>query len=149
VDGLDTLTQPIPAGVIGPTSGKLTFNTVLRHGDGDLEKFGTTNPMLFEILFNSSNRIYAISTNNNSLSLYTVVGGVVSIGLYDMAGIVAGQLYAIEIEYTDTQCTMSVDGAVVVTVTPGAGIDFGANIPNAIWLGSRSTGSQQYDAVFS
>ena len=148
VDGLDTCTQPIPAGVLGPTSGSIKFYWTPRHGAGDFEKFGNTDEFIAHIYNNANNEIWLYNTGAGTTTMRLEIGGVATSGNY-ASTVVAGTRYFCEIRYTSTQCLFFIDNAIKITVTPGAGIDFGANIPNIIYMGSKQTGAKQSDAVFT
>ena len=68
---------------------------------------------------------------------------------WDASGVTAGTTYLVEIEYNSTQITVGCDGIVRMTVTYTGGIDWGANIPDTIYIGQNASGVSQGDAVFS
>ena len=151
VDGRDTLTQTIPAGALGATNGKIAFYWTPRHGGGDMEKFGSVNPVAGLAYKNATNFIRLLSVDNNRMRISVNIGGVNTDGAdWTPAGaLVAGTKYLVELEYNSVAFTFSIDGAVVDTATPVAGIDFGANIPDTFYAGSNQTGVSTGDAVFS
>ena len=151
VDGYDTLTQTIPTGYLGATEGKVAFKWTPRHDDGDFGKFGNLGEYVTLIYKDSDNRIYLRSTTAAALKLSIEVVNVTTDGsAIDVTGLITpGQTYLIEIEYTPTKCTWSLDGVLKDTITPGAGIDFGANIPDTFYAGTQQTGAFQQDCVIS
>ena len=151
VDGLDTLTQPIPAGSLGATSGKVRFDWTPRHGAGDFEKFGNAANRICNVYKDAANEFFIFTSGNTDLRLTIDVAGVTRNGsIIDMTGIIAADTkYLVEIEYNATEITWSIDGIAQSTDTPPAGIDFGANIPDIFYGGSRYTGLNQSDGVFS
>jgi hypothetical protein len=88
------------------------------------------------------------STTTNTLRLQTIIGGVSTFQQATDPGIVAGTQYTMRVEYTATDCRLYIDNVLTITTTPGAGIDFGANIPNMFYAGSNNAGEGQLDAVF-
>ena len=151
VDGLDTLTQTIPAGALSATNGKIAFYYTPRHSSGDWEKFGNNNEYVCLAWYDAENRIYLRTITATNAQLSIEVGNVLTDGTsIDMTGLVdAGTKYLIEIEYSSTQITWSLDGAVISTITPAGGIDFGAKIPSTFFAGTNQSGVFQSDAVFS
>ncbi|MFC2055650.1 hypothetical protein ACFLV7_15340 [Chloroflexota bacterium] len=148
VDGLDSCTVDI-TGELGATSGKVRFNWTPRHGEGDFEKFGISNPYIIQVRYGNDDEFIFWRSTNTQLDFNFDVGGVTDTDNWSPSGeIVAGTKYLIEIEYNSTQCTVSVDGTVKMTVTPAGGIDFGANIPTTVYFHHRNNISQA-DAVFS
>jgi len=149
VDGLDTLTQDI-TGKLGATSGKIRFNYTPRHDAADVAKLGMSSPQIMTISYNTDNYIYAWWSATNTVTFRMRVGGTSYNQTWDATGaIVAGTTYLVEIEYNSTQATLSVDRVVKATVTPGPGIDFGANIPDTFRAGTNISGVNQGDAVFT
>ena len=149
VGGLSTLIEPIPAGKLKAMKGKIRFLWTPRHGDGDYEKFGSSDPKICTVWYDGENRMIFDTTTNINARLTFEVNNVLTIGDWATPGFVAGTKYLVEIEYNSTQCTVSIDGAVVITVTPVGGIDFGAKIPNIFYAGTYQTGVGVGDAVFS
>ena len=78
-----------------------------------------------------------------------IIGGVSTGSTWNTTGIVAGAEYLVEIEYNPVSVTLKIDGVLKSTQTPGTGIDFGANILDTFYAGTRDGGSGQNDAVFS
>ncbi len=149
VDGRDTLTQPIPAGSLGESSGKIRFNWTPRHNAADAIAFGNVLPNIAMLWDASTNYIRVRWSAANTIQLTVFIGGANS-AVWDATGlIVAGTAYLIEIEYNATQCTLTVDGTLRITVTPGAGVNFVAGIPDTAYWGSSNVGVNQVDAVFS
>ncbi len=148
IDGLDTLVQPIPAGKLGAQKGKVRFKWTPRHNDGDWEKYGNIDGTVCHIYNDGNNyiRFHVISNANTRIRLE--VGGVTTDAGWNAAGVTAGTTYLVEIKYNASQCTLSIDGVVVATATPGAGIDFTGNIPDTAYFGSQQAGTDQIDAVF-
>ena len=150
VGGLSTLDQPIPAGKLGARKGKAWFNWTPRHGAGDLEKFGVSNPRICEIYNDNNNYLRLFMETDTNIRFTVKVGGVTTNANWNSTGLIdAGTIYLIEVEYNATQATFSVDGVVRSTSTPGAGIDFGANIPDTAYWGNNNSGGAIGDAVFS
>jgi hypothetical protein len=149
VDGDDTLVvNPIPI-ALGATSGKIVLNWTPRHDAANLANFGITAPNIGHAYYgaNDSFRAYCI---NNVITLWINIGGVSTTNTWDCTGaIVADTTYEVAFEYNASQITFSVDGSVKITVAPGTGIDFGTNIPNVFYAGTRNNGDRQADAVFS
>lgn len=150
VDGLDVCSVDI-SGILGATSGKVRFNWTPRHGDGDWEKWwdGDYYVTVFQIRKDGSNIISLQSTSNTALSFACECGGVLDATGYDGAGLMAGTTYLVEVEYNSTDCTLKIDGVLKATSSPAGGIDFGANIPDTVYLGQAPVGNRQGDAVFS
>ena len=147
VDGLDTLTQPIPAGALGATNGKIAFYYTPRHSSGDYEKFGHNNPRMFTVK-GTSNYIDVYFNTNFNATLRTFIGAENTNDSQAVA-LTAGTKHLIEIEYNATQCILYVDGVVKITITPASGINFGADIPSTFYGGSDFSGTTQGDAIFS
>ena len=152
VGGMDTCTIDI-TGLLGATSGTIRFKWTPRHGDGDFEKFWVSSYVAFFFAYkNYENRFLFYSDSNDVLKFHiTSDGGGLSSDTdsWDAAGITAGTTYLVEIHYTNTQCTLSIDGVVVLTAAPGGGIDFGSNIPHTAYMGTDSSNIRQGDSVFS
>jgi len=150
VDGLDTLTQTIPAGSLGATSGKIRFKWRPRHGNSDLAKFGVSSPRLFEVAKDANNFIELRAISNTSVRMTIKVGGTGTdgSGINVSSDVSADTEYLIEVEYSATRITWSLDSVVKDTITPGAGIDFGANIPDTFYSGSDRSSINQSDAVY-
>lgn len=149
VDGLDGCSVDI-TGELGATSGKVRFDWTPRHGDGDFEKFGSSNPRVITLYNNNNNNIVLRSDNNDAIILYiNVGGGGTQNNFWTALGVTAGITYLVEIEYNATQVTASFDGTVRITVVYPGGIDFGANIPDTAYIGHNETNTEHFDAVFS
>jgi hypothetical protein len=149
IDGGDVGYIDIPEGLLGPTEGSVEFKFNLRHGEGDFEKFGIDNPMIADIYKDVNNRIYFIAVTDSILRLYSVVGGVSSNTSWTPTGELSIDTeYQGRIDWTATDCKLYVDNVLKITVTPGAGIDFGVNVPDKIYLGSKYDGTHQIDASF-
>jgi hypothetical protein len=146
VDGLDTLTQPITG--LTATSGKIRFKWTPRHDIADANKFGISSPYLFDAYKDANNRIYIYRESATNIRFRFLVGGVTTTGSVNPS-FVAGTEYLYEIEYSATQATLSVDGAVISTIAPVAGIDFGVSVPDTIYLGTHSNTLSQIDAIFT
>jgi hypothetical protein len=97
----------------------------------------------------ANNRIISYMSSTNQMTFFISVAGAATFDTLSTASITAGTEYLVEIEYSATQATLSIDGAIVKTLTPVAGIDFGANIPDTFYAGSENDGTLQNDAVFS
>ena len=149
VDGLDTLTQTIPAGALGATNGKIAFYWTPRHGHGNWEKFGNQNANMFTVYKDASNFIDCYFNTDTGARLRCLVGGVSDNPAWDTTGLSAGTKYLVEIEYNATVCTLKIDGVLKATATPLGGINYGANIPDTFYAGSTPAGVAQGDAVFS
>ena len=146
VDGRDTLTQPIPAGSLGATSGKIRFKWRPRHDSADINSFGITNTHIFQAYNDGTNyiRVYA-TASNVTLDVRTTAGGSQT-NNWSGHALVADTEYLVEIEYTSTQCTLSFDGDIKATVTTP--IDFLSAIPDTLYVGTRNDGGFSIDAVF-
>ena len=152
IDGYDNApVNPIPV-VLGATSGRVVFGCYSRHGSNN-QVFGQSgNIETYGLLYNNANNYIEFYVDNDSANIYfeITVGGVLT---QDNAVARAGlfgidTLFIAEFEYSATQCILRIDGVDIVTLVPGAGIDFGANIPDQFWAGSNTTGIQQADSVF-
>ena len=150
VDGYDICSQPIPAGILGPTAGHIKWKVRPRHAQGALESFGVTNPIMAAFYFDINNQIYLQSSNDDNLRLYVVVGGISTNNAIAASNLVADQEYLFEIKYNATDAILKIDGVTTITVTPGAGINFGANIPNSAYWGKGLPAAtiNQHDDVF-
>lgn len=148
VDGRDVLSQPIPEGSLGATSGKIRFRWTPRHSSADAVKFGESAPRICDIRKNANNFIVLYWSGANTIQLYTnVAGGGDMFEAWDATGaIVAGTEYLVEIEYSSTEVKWSLDGVVKATETRA--VDFGANILDVFNAGTRSTGTGQADSTF-
>ena len=153
VDGLDACTVDI-TGKLGAKSGKVRFKWTPRHGDGDFNKFteGTVLQNLsIASIYKDNNNYIAFAQDSNTQLICTMncVAGGAEADTWVATGITAGTTYLIEIEYNSTTCTVSFDGTIQMTITYTGGIDFGANIPDAAYMGGNATGVRISDAVFS
>ena len=152
-DGLDTMTQTIAEGELGAKAGKIRCKWTPRHSAGIMkDDFGVSQPYIFRALKDGSNEIFVYWTADTTIRATFEVGGVTTSD--DWAGIGAGDIaagteYLMEVEYNASRFTLKVDGSVKATGIPGAGIDFGANIPDTIYWGTDATGINQSDAVFT
>lgn len=151
VDGRDTCTQPIPAGKLGATSGKIRFNWTPRRGDGNFEGNGVTDPVVFYARKDVSNFFYVECPNDNEIRISANMagGGTEISNPWNASGVTAGTTYLIEIEYNDTQFTVSFDETIRITLAYTGGIDFGVNIPDVAYIGQNNSGAKQFGAVFS
>ena len=146
VDGLDTLTQPIPAGSLGATSGKIRFKWRPRHDGADLRKFGETVPYVAMFSGDANDYIRLRFASDNTLSMDVVQGGTPSSSTWNATGAIAADTeYLMEIEYSPTECVLSVDSIARITVTTA--ISFSPAPANA-YFGQHSGGTSQIDAVF-
>ena len=145
VSGRSTLTQAIST--ITATSGKVSFNCTPRRSSSQFEIY---NPIAFlcYLYKDANNFIQVHSESNTALRLDSKIGGVDGNSAnYDASALFAvNTTYLIEIEYSATEITFSVDGDVKITITRS--VDFGANIPDVFHAGSDSDGIYQIDAVF-
>ena len=147
VDGLDTLTQTIPAGALGATNGKIAFYYTPRHNAADVKKYGIAAPYLARFA-GGANYIEVYWSNVNILTLaFNDGGGIHSTNYNAIGAIVAGTKYLIEIEYAPTNMTLSIDGVVQGTITTA--IDFGATVPSTAHIGNAHVTGFNGDAVFS
>ena len=149
VDGRDTLVQPITT--LTATRGCVRFRYTPRHSAADAVKFGTTGSaaLLLTAFGDADNYSQLYWSAANTLLLNVKSAGVLTSSTWDATGaIVAGTTYGLEVEYSATQCTLKVNGTTRITVTPGAGINFGT-IPGTIYWGTGNTGSSQADATFA
>ena len=106
--------------------------------------------MIAEFYNNGTNYIQMLYANNTTIRVTFRVAGAVTDEAWTCGGaILAGVTYTVDIKYNATQFTLSIDGLVVDTGTPVAGIDFGANIPNTANMGHNQAGTNQSDVVFS
>jgi len=146
VDGLDTLTQTITG--LGATSGKIRFKWRPRHDAADMLKFNSGTPFIFKVWKTSdSNRIQIYATGTNEITFLLTIGGANSSDTWSTAGqIISDTEYLVEVEYSASQITLSIDGVVKSTITTA--IDFGANIPDELFCGANNNGTTQSDAVF-
>ena len=148
VDGYDNAQQPIPVGFLSSTFGWIRWRGRPRHADGNYQAFQeAATPFMAWFSAPIANYITVDFSAVNTIRL-EVNDGAVSNGLAVAPGLVADTEYLFEILYTGAQITFSIDGVVLITVTPGGGIDFGADIPTAAWWGSRATNDYQADMVF-
>ena len=147
VDGYDTLTQPIPEGKLGATSGEVRFKWTPRHGAGDARKFAITEVWIAKIYKNNDGYIDMYWARDSNISLRIKEGGVLSSNTWAYASIVAGTTYIVTLKYTATQITMAIDGVIKATITTP--IDFGANIPDMAYWGIGNWGIYQADATFA
>ena len=146
VDGLDTLTQPIVAGSIATTSGKIRMNYIPRHDAADVAKFGETTPYILDAYGDADDyiRLYWSAANTITL-LYQSDGGGEQSDTWDATGAIAADTtYLIEIEYSSTQMTLSVDGAVKITIA--AAVSFGT-VPATFYAMTKQDGLNIGDAV--
>ena len=150
VDGLDTLSQTIPAGALGATNGKIAFYYTPRHNAADAVKFGVTgnNPYIFMARYiNTSNYIVMRWALANTITCGFNDNGGEHTSNWDATGaIVAGTKYLIEVEWNPAQMTFSVDGAVKITIVEP--VSFGT-VPTVFYCGTTNSGDRTGDAVFS
>lgn len=149
VDGRDAAPQPIPAGAIGATSGHIKWKMTPRHGNGDLLKFGVTTAQILTAWFGAVDYIYLWCSSNTNITLNFVVGAASTVGNWTPTNLAAGVEQTWEIVYNAIQAELIVDGVVQITLIPGAGIDWGANIPTTMHWGTRQVSDRQADVVFS
>lgn len=98
---------------------------------------------------NGTNYFQLVANANNSLRLDTMVAGVNTSAAWNCTGlIVAGTTYAMEARYAGGKAILRVNGVMRITLSPGAGINFGANIPNTMYWGASLGGARQMDATF-
>ena len=148
MDGYDN--APAVIDTITATSGRIRFGCIPRHGDGDFEKFGSPNPVVALAWFDANNLIWVYANTNTQWTGEIIVGGVATAAVWNPAGgITAANLDSLEFEYSAVQCIIRVNDVDRFTLIPGAGIDFGASIPNAFYPGSNSAGAAQFDAVYT
>jgi hypothetical protein len=149
VSGLSTLVQPVPVAKLGATSGIIRLNWTPRHSAGDFERFGNLNPVICVIWNSATDYISLQCETNDNIRLTVVVAGVATTNDWVATGlIVAGTTYLIEILYDATQITALFDTIIRNTAIPGAGIDFGVNIPTTAYWGHEPTGTLQVDSTF-
>jgi hypothetical protein len=150
VDGYDKCYKSI-ASKLKSTSGRVRFNYRPRHDAIDQKLFGvgSDTPYVCSIYNGTNNRIRLTWSTLQDLKLQITVGGVSSEDRWDVSSILAHTTYLLEVEYSSIDVTLKVDGVVRISVTPGAGIDFGAAIPHTVYLGTSRDSSRQADAVFS
>jgi len=140
IDGGDTGTKDI-TGKLGAKAGKVRFKWIPRHGYNNFENFGANDPGIIRIHYDSDNSVKLYHKSDTRIRLdLNVAGAGIEDDFWSGSTIVAGTTYLIEVEYTSTQCIVSFDGVVKITITYTGGINFGANIPNTVTLGK--------DAVF-
>lgn len=145
VDGLDSCTQPIPAGILTPTSGWIKFKYTPRHDAADVSKLGVAIPNVARIRFDGTRYIHLFFAAANILRFIFDDGGGAHQADWNPATLNAGTEYLIEIKYNASEMILKVDGVIRITITQP--INFTA-IPTTTWWGTNQGGSNQADAVF-
>ena len=148
VDGNDSLTQPIPAGKLKATSGKVKASVIMRHSLADVVKFGNLYSAILAIYQGTTGArlqfFLSVDLNTCYLEHYNGISWVsvqVNIAGYLSAGVTT----IVELSYTSERAMLKLNGNLVATlVTP---IDFGGS-PTTMYLGVMVTGIYQADAVF-
>ena len=147
VTGLDRCVRDI-TGKLGAKQGKVILNWTPRHGDGNFTMFNSADPYICVIYKDSQNFITLYHDSNNSIRTYTRVANDSKIDTWT-ASITAGSTYLLEIEYGGTEITVTIAGTKRLTTTYSGGVDFGANIPDTVYIGHYIDYKKQCDAVFS
>ena len=150
IDGRDAAPQPVPAGRLRATKGRIRFRGTPRHAAALLTSFAEgTDAYLCEAIGDVNNRIELYATAANNLRLRMTSGGVATASNWNCIGaLVAAVTYGWEIRYNGTSAILMVDGVIVVTVTPAAGNNLQPAPVNVYW-GSDSNGHNQADLTFA
>jgi hypothetical protein len=149
VDGKDTLTQPIPAGILTATKGRIKFKFTPRHSSADVAKFGNaTDSRIVSIASNDFSQYVIVKfTTANNLTLSVASAGGNIGGTSDITSVfVAGSTYTVEIVYSSSKLDVLVDG--VSRCSASGLINFSLGLTSA-YFGSSSSVALQSDAVFS
>lgn len=145
VDGRDTLTQPIPAGMLGATSGWIKWKYIPRHDTADADNFGWNNPRMAVFWFDGTHYIQVLHIAAASLRLLFNDGGGLHQANWGPATLNVGTEYSLEIKYNAAQMEFIVDGVTQITIV--APPNFGAGIPTTAWWVSGELGIYQVDSV--
>ena len=150
VDGRDAALQPVPAGRLKSTKGRIRFKGTPRHPASVLTSFAEgTDVYLCEAIGDVNNRIELYATAANNLRLRMTSGGVATVGNWNCIGALAAAVtYGWEIRYNGTSAVLMVNGVVVITVTPAAGNNLQPE-PVTVYWGSDSNGHNQADLTFA
>jgi len=151
VDGMDVGDANVPAGYFSATFGWFRWGIANRHGDTEIALFGNATPVEALAYFDANNYVLVDWAAADTMRLTVVVGGVNTTANWATGGayFVPDVKSVAEARWTSGNCVLIVDGATVITVTPGAGINFGASTPNVVYYGGDENALQQVDAVFS
>jgi hypothetical protein len=150
IDGRDTCTQPITGW--GATRGAAEWRWTPRHDAADLVAFDESGDRAYlcEAEYDGNNRLAVYASAANTITLEVIVGAMSNVQTWDCTGAIeAGITYKMRIEYDSASARLYVDDVLRVTNTPGAGIGFGASIPNVMNWGSNYLGASQGDAAFN
>jgi hypothetical protein len=149
VDGRDACSQPIPAGILSDISGHIKWIHRPRHEDADALDYGSVGPTFAQFRFDGSNYIWIYWNAGSQVQMRFVLGGVTTNVNWNTGGYFTVDAdHILEVKYDDTECLFIVDGVTRITVTPGGGINWGANIPNVAYWGIQSPIRYQIDAIF-
>lgn len=148
IDGVDKLTQATPAGKISATNGTIRWKYTPRHSAATVALFGNATPIIANLYGNATNYIIVDWSAANTLRLqFNANNAGVQSGTYNATGaIVAGMTYAMQIDYTATGMTLSINGSVVITIT--ATVNFTTGLATAYW-GQKQDGTLQTDGTFA
>jgi hypothetical protein len=147
VDGSDTLTQPVTV-ALKTNKGKIKFNWTPRHNAAEFIKYGlgSDTSIVFRLYTDGNNYILLRTPAANVLRFSCVLAGVASTADYNCTGlIVAGTIYAMEIQYNSTNVILKINNVAVVNLS---GITTALTaLPATVNFGSGNTFGN--DAVFS
>lgn len=145
VDGYDSCSVDI-TGVLGATSGKIAFDWTPRYSDDNSTYF--VDYRLVDIRNTTSDRIDCYVYDDKVYIKVRVGGSTLgTVSWTPSSDIIAGTTYLVEIEYSSTETTFKIDGVTKITV-PEA-VNFGANIPDTIYVGTYYNNQKQANAVFA
>lgn len=149
VDGLDTLTQNVPAGFFSPVSFWYRWGWTPRHDAADLVKYGNAAPTLLHVWGDATNyvRVYATAANNIRLE-YDAGGAGVQVANWNCTGlIVAGTTYKMEARGAGgAWVRLYVDNAVVAEIVNPF---LFTTVPTVAYGGSLQDSTQQADSTYS
>ncbi len=146
VDGLDQCTQPITDMSAGEKTGKMSFKVTPRHAAADVAKFGETTPYIFVAWGDADDYIKLYWSAANTITLAFNDGGGEHSDTWDATGAIdADTEYLFEIEWDETQMTLSVDSVVKITISQQPTFDVALA---TAYIGQDGSNQQQGDAVF-
>ena len=149
IDGRDSCTQEIPASRLKAKEGRIRWRWTPRRDAADFWKFGQSNPFVMAAWGNGNYYISVRSNAANNLRLRLRLAGVSTDYTWNCTGaIVAGTTYQMEIRYSSGTALLLVDGIVVLTCAPAAGIDF-ATVPTTFYAGRNPSGAETLGATFA
>lgn len=145
VDGLDTCTQVVAN--LSATTGRVRWNYTPRHDAADAVKLGNAAAYVASLYGAADNYIRVYWSAANTITLAFNGGGGEHTATWDATGaIAAGTSYTLQLDYSASEMTLSVDDVVKATITTG--ISF-ATVPTTAYWGSTSAGASQADATLA